>query len=792
MLKSEVVDLKTRSVGQSIPRKEDATILAGRAQYIADIVLPDMLHAGFLRSPFAHAKITNIDVSAAAALDGVVRVWTGADVSQLTDGITAGLQVDDYVATTQPAMAATRVRYVGETVAVVIAESRRVAEDALELIDVDYEELPSVNNVEESEAAEHLANDHVPENVIYRNVRAADDLSSCFEQAAHVVGASFNNNRVSASPLETRGCVAQHEWTNNLLKLWSATQMPGYLRTMLAMFLAIPEHTIEVITPQVGGGFGQKAHVHPEELVVCLLARDIGRPVSWIEDRQENLLAGTHAKHQVNEMRLAVDQEGKFLGLKNTVATDSGAYNCLPWTASVEGKVGVTTMTGVYKIPQANLESVELTTSKCPIGAYRGVGWTAGQIARETLIDLAARKLQLSPFEIRRRNIIEAKDFPYTSASDIVIREGSFAETLDRLESMVEFSTFRERQNKARAEGRYIGLGISLFNEITGFGTRAFSAIGTPITSHDSSTVRMDPTGTVTVTTSFVAAGQGHSTTFAQVAADAFGVPIEKVVVRSGSTANTYGLGTFASRAAVIGTGSIARAAEMVRTKIRQIAGHMLEASPQDIVLANDQVHVAGVPSRAMGMAEVAGAIYFAEATHPENFDPTLEATATFDPGDSVLANGGHAALVDIDVETGIVKVEKFFAVEDCGQMINPMVVEGQIRGGIAQAIGSTILEELVHDENSQLMTTTFMDYLLPSAMDIPDIQIEHLRTPSDLVPGGIKGMGESAMISAPAAIVGAVNDALAYLDIFMNQYPLSPERVFQAVQASDSGGFES
>ena len=302
----------------------------------------------------------------------------------------------------------------------------------------------------------------------------------------------------------------------------------------------------------------------------------------------------------------------------------------------------------------------------------------------------------------------------------------------------------------------------------------------------------MDPTGTVTVTTSFVAAGQGHSTTFAQVAADALGVPIEKVVVRSGSTANTYGLGTFASRAAVIGTGSIARAAEMVRTKIRQIAGHMLEASPQDIVLANDQVHVAGVPSRAMGMAEVAGAIYFAEATHPENFDPTLEATATFDPADSVLANGGHAALVDVDVETGIVKVEKFFAVEDCGQMINPMIVEGQIRGGIAQAIGSTILEELVHDENSQLMTTTFMDYLLPSAMDIPDIQIEHLRTPSDLVPGGIKGMGESAMISAPAAIVGAVNDALAYLDIFMNQYPLSPERVFQAVQVSDSDGLES
>jgi carbon-monoxide dehydrogenase large subunit len=786
MDKSEVVELQPRSIGQSVPRKEDATILSGRAQYIADIILPDMRHAAFLRSPFAHAKITHIDTHAAAAVSGVDLVWTGANVGELTAGITAGLQVDDYVATTQPAMADHEVRYVGETVAVVIAESRRVAEDALELIDVDYEELPSVNNIEESSAAEHLANDGVPNNVIYRHVRSADNLEPTFEKAAHVLSAVFYNNRVSASPIETRGCVAHHEWTNNLLKLWSATQMPGYLRTMLAMFLAIPEHTIEVVTPQVGGGFGQKAHVHPEELVVCLVARKLGRPVSWIEDRQENLLAGTHAKHQVNETQLAVDEQGKFLALKNYVSTDSGAYNCLPWTASVEGKVGVTTMTGVYKIPQANLESVELTTSKCPIGAYRGVGWTAGQIAREALIDLAARKLQLSPFEIRRRNIIRADDFPYTTASGMVIREGSFAQTLDRLESMVDFATFRERQTKARSEGRYIGLGLSLFNEITGFGTRAFSAIGTPITSHDTSTVRMDPTGTVTVTTSFVAAGQGHSTTFAQVAADALGVPLEKVVVRSGSTANTYGLGTFASRAAVIGTGSIARAAEMVRVKIRQIAGHMLEASPADIVLENDQVHVTGVPSRTMSMADVAGAIYFAESTHPENFDPTLEATATFDPGDSVLANGGHAALVEVDIETGIVKVEKFYAVEDCGQMINPMIVEGQIRGGIAQAIGSTLLEELVHDENSQLMTTTFMDYLLPTASDVPDIVIEHLETPSDLVPGGIKGMGESAMISAPAAVVGAVNDALASLGVFITQYPISPERVFRALENRD------
>ncbi|MFT4562539.1 MAG: carbon-monoxide dehydrogenase large subunit [Gammaproteobacteria bacterium] len=787
--KHEVVSITTRAIGQSVPRKEDATILTGRSQYIADIRLPGMLHVAFLRAPFAHAKILNIDSGAATILPGVELIWTGEDAARHTAGITASLQVENYGATTQPAMATDEVRYVGETIAAVVATSRRVAEDALELIDVDYEELPTVNNIHEAVAAENLANDEVANNVIFRDIRANDDVDAAFAAAATVVSGVFHNNRVSAAPIETRGCVARHEWTNGLLTLWSATQMPGYLRTILAMCLQIPEHTIEVITPQVGGGFGQKAHVHPEELVVCLLARELGIPVSWIEDRQENLLSATHAKHQINDMSLAFDANGKMLAMKNHASTDAGAYNALPWTASVEGKVGTSSITGVYKIPLAKLESLELATSKCPIGAYRGVGWTAGQIARESLIDQAARALELSPFEIRRTNIIQTSDFPYASASKIVIREGSFLETVDRLESMVDYPKFQERQTAARAQGKYLGLGISVFNEITGFGTRAFSQIGTPITSHDTATVRVDPTGTVTVTTSFVAAGQGHSTTFAQVAADALGVAVDKVVVQSGSTANTYGLGTFASRAAVIGTGSIARAAEMVRVKIRQIAGHMLEVSPQDIVFENDQVHVAGVPERGMSMADVAGAIYFAESTHPENFDPTLEATATYDPADAVLANGGHAAIVEVDAETGIVKIEKFFAVEDCGQMINPMIVEGQIRGGIAQAIGSSLLEELVHDDHSQLMTTTFMDYLLPSACDVPDIEIAHLCTPSALVPGGIKGMGESAMISAPAAVIGGVNDALACLGVFIQQYPISPDRVFQAIESAPNRG---
>lgn len=783
MSKDQVVEIRKQAIGQSVPSKESATLLTGRADYIADISLPGMLHAAFVRSPFAHAKITNVEVAAATTLAGVELVWTGVDVLRHTPGITSSVDREGFVPTTQPAIAHDIVRYVGETVAVVVATSRQIAEDALELIDIDYEELPVVANIEQAHAAAALANETVPNNVYFRNSRVNHDVDDAFSNAAVVVDGVFHNNRVSAAPIETRGCIARHEWTSGLTTFWSATQMPGILRTMLSMFLQIPEQTIEVITPQVGGGFGQKAHVFPEELTVCLLSRELGQPVSWIEDRQENLLSATHAKHQLNSMALAIDDAGKILAIKHHSTTDGGAYNCLPWTVGVESECGAPIVSSTYKIELARAETIEVATNKCPIGSYRGVGYTAGHIARENLIDRAARELDLSPFEIRRRNVILTEDFPYTNATGLITREGTFLETIDTLERMVDYDAFRQRQAAARAQSKYLGLGVSIFNEVTGMGTRALNFLDLPITTHDTSTVRVDPTGTVTVTTSLVSAGQSHSTTFAQVAADALGVPVENVVVRSGSTANTQGLGTWASRGAVIGAGSIGRAADVVREKIKQIAGHMLEVSPADIELADNRVRVAGVPTRSMSMAEVAGAIYFAEAAHPENFDPTLEATATFDPIDLVLANGGHAAIVEVDIETGIVRIEKFFAVEDCGQMINPMVVEGQIRGGIAQAIGSCMLEDLVHDENGQLTTTTLMDYLLPTSMDVPDIEIEHLETPSDLVPGGIKGIGESAMISAPAAVVGAVNDALACRNIFIQQYPISPERIFQELQ---------
>lgn len=782
MSKSEVAQLRPQSIGTSIPRREDPGLLTGRARYIADIVLPDMLHVAILRSPVAHGRIRHIDTAPALAMPGVELVWTGQDSGARCPGIASALEHKGFVATIQPLLAYDEICFVGESIAVVVAHSRAQAEDALERIEVDIEELPVVTDVVTAIGTDYLANAAVPANLVYRSHRVADPVEDVFAQAALSVEGRFLTPRINASPMETRGFVARHEWTTNMLTCWSATQMPSFIKTMIAIFLQFPEQNIEVITPMVGGGFGQKAHLHPEELLTCLLSIELGRPISWIEDRQENLFRAPQAKQQINEIALALDDQGRFLALRDRVTTDSGAYNSLPWTPLVEGHSGMLVVADPYKIELLSAESFSVTTNKCPIGAYRGVGFTAPTLAREVLIDRAARKLGLSPFEIRRRNVLRQEDFPYQTRAGMTIREGTFLETVDRLEAMVGYEDFRERQKEALGQGRLLGLGISIFSEISGIGTRALNFLDYPLTSHDTATVRVEPTGKVTVTTGIVTSGQGNPTTLAQIAADAFGVSVDDVTILAGSTNHAVGFGNVASRSAVFGAGTIGRAAEIVRGRMRAVAARLLQASPDEIEMSGGMIHVRDDPGRKMPFAAVAGAAYFAEATHPDNFDPALEATAAFDPSDIVLANGGHAVIVEIDIETCLARVEKAYAVEDCGRMVNPMIVEGQIRGGLAQGVGMILLEELVHDERGQLITSTFQDYLLPTSLDIPDIEISHLETPSSLVPGGIKGMGESAMISAPAAVAGAVNDALACLDAKIEQFPASPQRIFEAL----------
>jgi carbon-monoxide dehydrogenase large subunit len=785
---SEVLPvLNPQLVGARVPRVEDPRLLTGRGRYVADIALPGMLHCTFVRSTLAHGKIRSIDTAEAKALPGVHAVWTGAEVTPLTGGIPGGLQIEGMRTTMQPALAAEEVRFVGEPLAVVVADSRHVAEDAAALIAVDIEPLPAVLDAEAAAAGGDVANLDFPDNLVLAKEHATGDADAAFASASVTVSGRFHSGRTAAVPMETRGCIAEYDWTTQRLTLWSSTQMPHFFRSMIAAFIGMPEHAVEMIAPDVGGGFGQKCHLFPEEIVLPLLARELGRPVKWIEDRVENLATGTHAKQQLNEMEIAFDDGGKIVGLRQHVIGDGGAYNCFPWTALVEPMAATGTVTSVYHIENIKTRFEAVLTNKVPIGACRGIGWQAPQIARECLLDQAARRLDLSPFELRKRNVVKPEQFPYTAATGLRFGEGSYLESVQALEDAIDYEQFRARQKQERERGRYLGLGISVFNEVTGLGTVAAYQTGFPVTSHDTSTVRMEPSGKVTVFTSLTSQGQGHETTLAQVAADALGVPLEDVVVRAGDTRQAYGLGTWGSRAAVIGSGSILRAAEPIRQKLLKTASHLLEASEDDLVLANGRIEVKGSPDKGMAVGEVAGVIYFAAHVRPPGMDPTLESTAAYDPALEVMANGAHAAIVEVDVETGLVTIDRFVAVEDCGTMINPTIVEGQLRGGITQAIGAAFLEEMRYDDQGQLLTTTFMDYLIPTASEAPQIEIIHIETPSKVTAGGVKGMGESAMIAAPAALVNAVNDAIEPFGALLTDVPVTPERVLAAIATNDA-----
>ena len=780
--------LRMRSVGTSVLRSEDPRLLVGRGRFVADLSLPGAVEVAVLRSTEAHARISSIDVSRARELPGVLLVWTGADVAGLGPGIPWRLELEGMKPTVQPLLAADTVRYVGEPVAAVVATSRHVAEDACDLIEVRYEPLPVVVDPVRALAEDALANDTLEDNVIHRGERVIGDPDARFADAAVVVEGRFSSDRCAASPMETRGCVADYDQGGGELTMWSATQIPHFAKAFISIFLGFPEQNVRVVAPDVGGGFGQKAHLYPEELLACLLTRQVGRPVRWIEDRRENLMAGTHAKVQRHDMAMAFGPDGEILALRDDIIGDGGAYNSFPWTSLAEVMVGESSITSVYRIPALRTSFVALATNKCPVGIYRGVGWTAPQTARESLIDTAARRLGLSPFEIRRRNVVPDDAYPYTTATGHVYREGSYRAAIDALERSVDLRAFRDRQRQAREQGRYLGLGISAFNEMTGIGTQGVFALGFPITTHDTSTVRVEPTGKVVVTTAIVSQGQGHQTTMAQVAADSFGIPVADVTVRAGDTRQNFGVGTWGGRGAVIAAGSIMRAAEVLRDRILRMAAQLLEAAPEDVELVDGVAAITGVPDARIPFADVVGAIYFAKPLHPAGFDPTMEATQVYDPSEPVFSNGAHAVTVEVDVETGQVSVEKVHAVEDCGTVINPMIVEGQIRGGVVQSIGLALYEQLVYDDSGQLLTTTYFDYLVPPVSVAPPIEIIHLETPSSVTPSGAKGMGESTMVSVPAAVLNAVNDALAPLGASVTHLPATPERVLAAIAAGTAG----
>ncbi len=767
-------------VGASLPRVEDPRFLKGRAKFVDDIQLPGMLHAALLRSSHAHARIVSIDTTKAKQLDGVAEVLIGADVEEFP-AFVAQLPREEVQANSRRILPIDKVRFVGEPVAIVAATSRYIAEDAAALIDVEYEPLPAILDPQESlkPDAPILHEDSESNNFAHIEYEKGD-VEKAFAEADRVFSKRFHHGRFHAAPLETRGIVADYEPGSGSFTMWTSSSVPHLTRSLLAHSLGLHhENQLRVVAPDVGGSFGLKIHLFPEDALVPYLARQTGRPVKWIEDRYENLAASTHAKEVIIDLEVATTNDGKFLAIRGRFLGDAGAFAAYPWTPLVDPMCAGVMMPSLYDIPVARFEADAAYTNKSPTGAYRGVGWTSGQTAREVLIDEIARELDIDPVDLRLKNTIP--NDPYESATGCKYDGGSYAEAQKRAAAAVDYEAFRKRQEELRKEGRYIGVGFSPFLEPGGWSGDMAKRMGFPFDYMDAATVTMEPDGSVTVTLGLHSHGQAHETTFAQLVADRLGVKVESVKIVEGDTAATaYGLGTWGSRSAVIGGGSITRAAEEVREKIIAIAAHAMEASPADIELYDGNATVKGSPDKSMPMLMIGFTAYFGAfvgGTRPPGIDPALTATRSYEPPES-YGNGCIAMVVEVDAETGEVEIEKVAAIGDCGVMLNPMVVDGQLAGATAQGIGGALYEDLPYDENGQFLAGTLLDYLYPSTMEIPPIEIDHIETPSTVTEGGIKGAGEGGTIAAPAAVAAAVADALSPLGVSVDRTPLGPSRV--------------
>jgi carbon-monoxide dehydrogenase large subunit len=769
-------------IGARLPRREDARFLTGQGQYVADLAPNGALHVAFLRSPHAHAGIAHVDTSRALKSAGVVACFTGADLAGRVKPLVAPSRMRSYRPTAFPALAGEKVRYVGEAVAVVVAESRYAAEDALELIDVEYAPRPVVADLERAlTPASPLVHESATTNLLLSRTFSQGDVTAALAGAAHVVRDRFRFHRHAGIAMENRACLAEHRSATGLLTLWSSTQIPGIVREGLAEVLGLPASRIRVVAPDVGGGFGIKTVLYPEEITVCALALALGRPVKWVSDRREDLLASTQAWDEIIDAELGVDAAGTILGLRARVLADVGAYSIYPWTLSIEVIQVVSFLPGPYRVPHYHAEGLGVATNKPPMGPYRGVGRPVSAFVMEGLVDRAARRLGMDPVEMRRRNLLRPEDLPYRSPSGIVWDSGAFLETLERTCEAADYKRLRAEQAHARGAGRLLGIGVASYVELTGIGSAIPVSPGAELaTGIEGATIRVDPGGGVTAIFGLACHGQGHETALAQVVAAELGARVDDVRVVHGDTAlSPHGTGTYASRSAVLGGGAAILAARAIRDKTLAIAAHQLEVAADDLEIAESTIRVRGAADRAVSLAQVATAAYTGSKRLPAGLEPGLEATRFYDPYFGTASNATHLSVVEVDPATCAVSVLRYVVVEDCGRIINPLIVEGQAIGGIAQGIGAALLEELVYADDGQLLTATLMDYLVPTATEIPAVQVHHVERPSPTTLGGFKGVGEGGTIGAPAAIANAIADALAPLGVEVRELPMTPGRVY-------------
>jgi carbon-monoxide dehydrogenase large subunit len=767
-------------IGASIKRREDPRLVSGSGNYVEDLTQTRVVHMHVVRSTEAHARILGIDTTRAREADGVLAIFTGKDLKsefQAPLPVTVCFVPDKKYPEHYP-IAVDRVRYVGEPVAVVVASSRAAAEDAGERLDVRYESLPAVLDMEKAiEKDAPVLHDEIGSNKSYDTKFAGGDIEAAFREAEVTFKQRLIQQRLIPIAVEGRGVLADYKPFTNKLTVYSSTQCPHFVKVFLAVILGIPESNVRVIAPEVGGGFGSKIRVYPEEILTALVSRRLGRPVKWIEDRNDNVKATHHGRSQFWDVEVAAKKDGTVLGVRATQWLDLGAYCSQFGTFQV---LGVLVAQGAYKLKAFDGRSIGVFTNRTPTDAYRGAGRPEATYMIERIMDMVARETGVDPVEVRRKNFVRAEDQPFTTLLGLTYDSGDYTKTLDKALEMVGYDQLRKEQAEKRKQGKYLGIGLSTYIEICGLGPAAATQAATGVSLWGMSVVNLHFTGKATVVIGSSPHGQGHETTFAQIASDVLGIPVEDIDIVHGDTAiGPMGMDTYGSRSTALDGSAVHISAMKVQEKAKKIAAHLLEAAEADVVYEEGKAFVKGTPSKAISIQEIAGAAFQTNRL-PQGMEGGLEATTFYDPSNFVWPFGAHIAVVEVDPDTGAIKILRYVAVDDCGTRINPMVVNGQLHGGIAQGIGQAIFEEAVYDESGQLRSGSLNDYLIPAAPDLPSFELEATETPSPVNPLGSKGIGEAGTIASTPAIVNAIVDALAPFGVKDIDMPASPQKVWQ------------
>ncbi|HEY3127203.1 MAG TPA: xanthine dehydrogenase family protein molybdopterin-binding subunit [Candidatus Limnocylindria bacterium] len=772
----------TTYIGTRTPRKEDPKLIRGRGVFTDDVTLPGMVYVSLVRSPHAHARIRRIDAAAARKEPGVVTVITGKD-AEATGVLPVFITVPGMSGSKHMPLASDKARYVGDAIAAVVADTRQAAKRAADMVTIDYEPLPVVVDATKAlEPGAPILHEELGTNLVFTYPVKGGDIDKAFRDAEVSVKLHIVNQRLIPNAMEPRAVVAKFEAGE--LTVWSSTQIPHFVQLILAVNLGLSQNKVRVVAPEVGGGFGSKLQVYAEELLVAHLAKTLGRPVKWTEDRREGYLATIHGRDLVEDVEVAAKRDGTVLGVRIRTVANVGAY-LQAFAPGIPTILHAFIIPGAYRIPAFDCEVRGAYTNTTPVDAYRGAGRPEATFAIERAMDRLADEIGMDPAEVRRKNFIPPDAFPFTTISGITYDSGDYAPALDRALAMADYKGFEKRRAEAKARGKYRGIGLSSYVEICGLApSKANSALGVGWGGYESARIRVHPTGAVQVFTGTSPHGQGHETSWAQIAADAIGVSPDDIEVRHGDTFESpgMGVGTFGSRSLAVGGIAVHNAAQKIREKVIQIGAHLLEASPADVVVEGGKVFVKGVPEKAKAFGEISMAAYLA-SNLPDGMEPGLEATTYYDPPNFTFPFGTHVAEVEVDPETGSVEIIRYSACDDCGRQINPMIVEGQLHGGITQGIGQALYETAVYDANGQLLSGSMMEYHVPSAADVPPFALDHTVTLTKTNPLGVKGIGEAGTIASTPAIVNAVVDALSPLGIRHIDMPLTAEKLWQAIR---------